>query len=461
MSDSGTKTTESTSPMADRVEDEVLEELPSLKIAELEGICDLIGFTVKTESLGKRKSVLKDLMVYLCSSSDEDDDKLTDFLQIHKHLGLEKEEEDADGDSSQVVKKEDAVEEVTAKEVVVTKPAELTENKSSFHESKDKQKKETLTPAKTELHAEIGKVKVKLKEFKLPGSAMIGGEGETTLSYNSLLFEVEKGRKLGYEKPEICAAIIPRVADKEMRDYFETTPDITLADVLEMLKNVCCIAEGSSTLFTQFTNDSQDEGEKPLTFITRVLRLRRQVRAVGLEEGVSYPQTMLMKRSHEVMIGGLRDENIRSALRERCKNDHTLDDKTIHKHASQIIEAEKERKKKLFGKKDEPILVQALGTKDYDESRQKKEKLNPFVEIERLRAEMRKETQEIKDMISTFKEEFLTRKDKNPPGKNDDQKQSARRRRKCKQCVTDGKFKCHHCWECGKDDHRISDCPEN
>ena len=258
---------------------------------------------------------------------------------------------------------------------------------------------------------------------------------------------------------ECTAYRIPRVAEKETRVYFETTPDIELQDVLDMLKNVCCVAEGSTALFTQFTNDRQGKYEKPLTFITRVLRLRRRVHTAGIEEGVTYDPLMLAKRSFEVIFNGLRDESIRSALREKCKDDHSLGDKVIHKYASDIIAAEKERKDKLFGEKEATADVKTIDTKEPLETRQKKEKLNPFVEIDRLRAEMQKDTQEIKDMILAFKKEFKSLLAN--AGGNDGGGHRKRFSRKCPQCVAENKDRCRHCWECGSDSHRRSDCPEN
>ena len=469
---------ETTAPTPDQVEDEVMEELPGLKTAELLEICALIELEVDEQVRGTRKSILKLLMVHLCTPT-ADDDKLTAFLQIHKHLGLEK-----DGGEEESVlkveqpnevsskKEEDASVRLEALEALVAKrekeqkmiaqvedvqaSARLEALEALVVKSEKQQKKMEQVE---DVHTEIRKVK--LKEFKIPGSAMIGGDGESSLSYNSLLFEVDKGRKLGYGDQEICAAIIPRVAEKETRVYFETTPDIELQDVLDMLKNVCCVAEGSTALFTQFTTDKQGKNEKPLVFITRVLRLRKRVHTVGIEEGVTYDQRMLAKRSFEVIFNGLRDESIRSALREKCKEDYDLGDKVIHKYASDIVAAEKERKDKLFGDKEAVADVNAVGTKEPLEIRQKKEKLNPFVEIDRLRADMQKETQEIKEMILAFKKEFKSLLQNKNSGNNDGGCQRKRIIRKCPQCVAENKDRCRHCWECGSDSHRRSDCPEN
>ena len=109
------------------------------------------------------------------------------------------------------------------------------------------------------------------------------------MSFSSLTFEIEKARKLGYREAEMCSAVISKVADKELRSYFETEADMELDEVLEMLKSSCPEPERTArSVFTKFSNDKQGSSEKPMTFITRVLRLRKKVLKLGAEEGVVY-----------------------------------------------------------------------------------------------------------------------------------------------------------------------------
>jgi hypothetical protein len=305
---------------------------------------------------------------------------------------------------------------------------------------------------------------MKINNFKLPG--MIGGDSENAMTYNSLLFEMENGRKNGHKDSEMCSVIISKTADKETREYFETTPDIELQDVLDMLKSACCTEKGSNALFTQFTNDSQGREELPLTFITRVLRLRRRVYTLGLEENNHFDQNMLAKRSFQVMFSGLRDENIRSALREKCKDDYELKDKVIHKYASDIIAAEEERKLKLFGKPLE-ATVQAMSTKTkVSNEAAKREKLNPFAKIEELREEQEKRYEGMRIELNEIKKLIISSQNRNSdsePKEEHKEKKSGKgkKARRCPQCTADNKYRCYHCWECGKDGHRREECPEN
>ena len=235
---------------ADVVEDDVMTKLPTLDAAGLAAVCGVLELVVPEEQKEKKRDLLKLIMRHLCTSTDATEDKLTDFLQLHEHL----------------FPKDERVEtsEVKTEEVIASES--MTEGRGNKGAARDMVVQQHtgqggVTPRNSGGHhgTHVEVTKVRLKEFKLPG--MVGGDGENALSFTSLQFEIEKGRKLGHSETEICSAVISKVADKEMRNYFETTPDMELDDVLEILKSICTEQE-SSAVFTQFTNDQQGENEK-------------------------------------------------------------------------------------------------------------------------------------------------------------------------------------------------------
>ena len=305
------------------------------------------------------------------------------------------------------------------------------------------------------------------KEFKLPG--MIGGKSATALTYSSLKFEISKARRQGYLDSEICLAIISKVADKELKEYFENEPDMELADVLEMLKCVCK-PQKSSAAFTTFTNDKQGDTEETETFVARVLRLRKKVLSSAKEEGRTYIDTsyeaMLKERSFEVIFGGLRDESIRSALRDKLRSDYSLTDLQILRHTTDVVNAEQERKSKLFGVEAAAAAAAAKAMKDAEssaevsevssskEEKKEKKKLNPFAEIDELRSEMRKRDDHVDAKLEEITQ--LLKKSSTP-------KVVGKHPRKCPACHGANKPRCRHCWEYGADYHRRGDdvCPEN
>ena len=469
-------------PPADMVEDDVMNQLPTLNEIELEEICELIGVTVEDNMKGNRRVLLKTLMRYLCTSEAEDD-KLTAFLQIHTHLNRRKEDEDEEENDDKGTKDDVAVvkEEPVAIGSADAGKTPLTKSVRSRDSAASKDQKDPSqhrSGKKGSVAATVDVTRVRLKEFKLLG--MIGGTGENSLSYTSLQFEIDKGKKLGHSDMEMCSAVISKVADKELRSYFETEPDIKLEEVLDMLKSTCTEQEKERTaraVFTKFSNDKQGKSEKPITFITRVLRLRKKVLKLGKEERMNYDEDMLATTSFQVIFSGLRDENIRAALRGKCKDDCTISDQVLLKHASEIIAAEEERKLKLFGKEPEAELeVSAVAEKksvSFTESAlSKKEKPNPFAKIEELRLENEKMCEGLRAELSEIKDILVASNlANNQRGGNNNLKQDqkkntgnkGRRFGRCAKCIEENKHKCFHCWDCGQDDHKrgAQECPEN
>ena len=469
-------------PPADMVEDDVLNALPILELAELLEICDLIDLPVDETKKGNRREVRKSLMGYLCTpAANTDDDKWPSFLMIHSHLKLDEQQEEAGAKEDTVVKEEKKETEGAGKEpgkmkadasLVQTEP-EAPSNKGvgvpPLRPTKpEPEKVDRDTRSRyTGRNESVDITRVRLKEFKLPG--MIGGTGESAMSFSSLTFEIEKARKLGYREAEMCSAVISKVADKELRSYFETEADMELDEVLEMLKSSCPEPERTArSVFTKFSNDKQGSSEKPMTFITRVLRLRKKVLKLGAEEGVVYDPNMLATTAFQVIFSGLRDENIRSSLRERCKNDHTIPDKLMVKHAGEVIAAEEERKLKLFGKEPEAeVQVSAVDRRvSFTDPlpSMKKEKLNPFARIEELRAEQEKRMEDMALELNEIKRLIISNNKKGGEETADKEKDKAPKKwkpGKCPKCHEENKPRCYHCWECGKDDHKRPECPEN
>ena len=444
---------------ADQVEDDVMNSLPTLSATELEEICTLIGVVMTEDDKGKKRVLLKLVMKNLCDVTATDD-KMTEFLQIFKHLKLDDTEDNTENGDKQGIKQEGP--EAAAAASVVQNTVESKPEKGGKSAGSGSGKADgTVTVTRTIR-----------KDFKLSG--MIGGEGESALTYSGLKFEIEKARKLGHSETEICSTVISKVADKELRCYFETEADMELDEVLCMLKSVCR-EQKSSSVFTQFTNDKQASNEKAITFITRVLRLRKRVLKLGKEEGKTYDEEMLAERSFEVIFGGLRSDNIRSALRDKCRNDHALPDKKVLAHAADVIDAEKERKLKLFGKavesETDDVEVSEMMSEfsreggatrsvRFDEQqikKEKKNKINPFTEIDELRCQIKDNDDRVTAQLNEIKQLVLKKNEGDKP----ETKTTGKEKRKCPKCVSENRFWCRHCWECGSDDHKRPDCPEN
>ena len=432
----------------------MLEEILKLQTAGLEAACAVVvGLDVPEAAKGDRKALRKLLTNYLMDTN-ETDDKTTDFLLLNDHLfPVVVPKMEGEGTKNKKGKTKEGGDEVFEKQGLERHlPMSKWNNDSSRGEHKPPNRRRSATIDTVDI------TRVRFKEFKLPG--MIGGSGESALSYSSLQFEIENGRKLGHKDAEMCAVVISKVADKELRTYFETETDIDLQDVMDMLKSTCSQQENTAkNVFTKLSADRQGENEKTITFITRVFRRRKTVLKLAEEEGINYDEEMLIMTAFQVIFEGLRDENIRTALRAKWGDDHTMEDKVFMKHAAEVVTSEQARKRRLFGKDVEPeVQVNAIlggGRKQvsFTEEREgKKEKLNPFTKIEELRAEMKAELNEIKSLVVANN---LRHDEGEKP------KPEKARKNKCNACLAAKKWRCYHCWQCGKGDHKSPDCPEN
>ena len=455
-------------PTPDEIEDSVLSRIASLTAAQLVTAFDKVDLEIEDGARDDRKKLRKLLTNYLWTTTP-DNDKMTEFLTLYDHFFPKRTKTEetepltkGDDDTKLATKAEDKEPE--------SKVAEAETSKVSVASSV-----ETVTAKKDQEGQETKKMKSKeetttvtrtiRKDFKLSG--MIGGTSESALSLVSLQFEIEKARKMGHSDVEICSVVISKVADKELRDYFETEPDIELDDVLDMLKSSGS-REKSSTVYTAFTTDKQKKGEKAMSFITRVLKLRKKVVKLGKEEGRPYDEAMLAERSFEIILGGLRDNNIRTGLENKIGERYEMPDRKIMKHAADVVAVETARSMRLFGKTTESevdeVEVNEIGSDaDHHESKSKqpvKKKLNPFTEIEVLRAEIRNKDEKMTAQLNEIKQLVLDGRKK--PGANNtadgtDQKPP----NKCPACHAANKPRCYHCWFCGARNHKLADCPEN
>ena len=470
---------------AEEVEDRVMDKIPTLTTEELEEICTLVNIQVDTMR-GKKSELRKTLLKVLCG-----DDTMADILAIHTRLYPDGEEDavDENNEDEQTnnndVKIEEEVDQRLNRQETLTSVPNSAENKKTNNTSR----REPLPTTNSQRSELIQISRHRLRDLKLPG--MIGGEGENALSFCSLEFEIRKARNLGYSDEEIVAAVIPKVADREMRTLLEMEEEINLDEMMDMLKSTSEEVRDSGTVFADFSNTSQgehDPTEKISTFITRLHRLRKEIETLGKAEGVSYSADMLMKRGFRVLIDGIRDEGIRNALRERCGGNYRLTKAQLLKHAAEVVAQEKERKARLFGKQGEkkvqfvdrvPVDVNAVAEGGVENAAKKKEKLNPFVKIEELRSDMTTQLNEIKNMVIAHnnRNENLPQNDvmaqlneirnmmasqniqNDTPG--NDNRSRRRPYKRCPQCIADNKNTCGHCWKCGSGAHKQQACPEN
>ena len=422
---------ESMSP--DEIEDEVLNTVPTLNAAELEEVYTLIDLDCKEELKGKKNNLLKCLLKHLCDPDGKDDGGLSTMLVIQKHLNKE------------VDKKDTPKQEIIDKNILPSKP--LSETKIDV---------------------------MKLKDFKISGT--IGSMGEKDkLSFTSLVYQIENAKKMNYHEQMICAAVIKAISpSNHLRTYLESTPDLTLKNILEILRSHFK-EKDSASVFTEFQNAAQSVNETSLEFILRLMCMRQKVLTLSNEEGCPYDKILLNKRFFHTMFTGLRNINIRAELRENCKNDFTLSDEKLLKFASEVIANETERNEKLNSKKSITVVNVVESEKKDTNSEIKKKKENSFMKIQELKLSHEKEMTALRAELAEIKSAILAKPSQN--GMNSEDGKGTRnvppyipphqrinrdnfsRRKRCRKCERENVYRCFHCFLCESSEHRMFECP--
>ena len=173
---------------------------------------------------------------------------------------------------------------------------------------------------------------------------------------------------------------------------------------------------------------------------------------------------MLTKRFHTTLFNGLKNQSIRSELREYIKSDSIIRDQDLIKIVSEAVLNEAERNEKFSVKK----TINALVETEISEILKEKEKKSSLpAQIESMKISHEREMAALRADIKEIKSAILGK-----PGFNSDSGSGSRvedkrrppysgRRRvtRCQMCERNNFWRCTHCFKCGGDDHRMNMCP--
>ena len=123
----------------------------------------------------------------------------------------------------------------------------------------------------------------KLKSFKISGN--IGGSGKKdTLSYTSLAYQIQNGRKAGYNDNETCAGVIKSFAPgNHLKSYLEWKPSLNLSSLIQIIESHFSEENSSSTL-TEMSNSVQSVYESTHNFVVKLRSKREKVLALAKED---------------------------------------------------------------------------------------------------------------------------------------------------------------------------------
>lgn len=452
-----------------KCEEEVMDCVPEMNATELAELIEELGMAgdVEEEDKGKRFKLYKFVMKYLIGlGTSEGDGGEAKFVQIHRFLNAKRDKQDVE------VKKEPGTE---------------------------------VKPSEVQLKSLGKKVKpvdiLRMKDFKISG--VVGGKtGKDNLKFSGLSYQIMNGRKLGYSDAVICDAVVKAIAaENPLRTYFEGKSDLSLESLLGILKSHYK-EKDSTSILTELANAVQSPDESLQDFVLELMCLRDKYILLSREEGFPHDESSLAKRFFKSLLGGMRNGNMRNEIRE-CVKDNDVKDEKLLQLIAEAMSNETERSQKLSKKKAEVNMMDSDVEVGGEKKKvvDKKEKGNPWVQIEELKLSQQKELQtqsqhiaKLEASLSEIKEAIINQN--NPanfpqaqeggesfhprfPGAGAytprfplgqipvpyfmprNQRQQGHRyvqRWKCEACRTSQR-RCFHCFRCGSGEHKVAECP--
>ena len=311
----------------DEIEDTVLTWLSSQNAATLEKVYQLIPLACPDNLKGKKRSLLKTLLDHFCSL-DDDDGGYSTILLIHDFI-LKLEEE------------------TPQREEVVDEKSEVSgrmSGESGYGKSDEKRRG---------IYEKIDVVK--FKEFKISGT--IAGKGDNKMSYTSLSYQIEEGKRQGFSDSMICTAVVRAISPgNNLHTYLESKKIVSLYSLIEILQSHFK-EKDSSAMYTELGNAVQHTSETCLDFVIRILCLREKVLSLSIEEKCPYDSERLNKTFFHTMFTGMRNLNICNDLHDKCRNDYNIEDELLMKFVAEAVANEAERNEKFVTAKKKMLLL--------------------------------------------------------------------------------------------------------
>jgi hypothetical protein len=181
------------------------------------------------------------------------------------------------------------------------------------------------------------------REFRITGSI-----GMTTgcITYISLCSQIRDGKKKGYSKDELTAAIKKAVSPgTELRTILDVKADMPLDDVLTFIR--LFMKEKTATeLYKHLNEVAQQDNEDAQTFVLRAMELRERLTVAPDIEGiVRFDKSQIQDMFLHAIRTGLRDVSVRARLEEPLRRGVSDEKLLTEVNAAATEEMEREKKR--------------------------------------------------------------------------------------------------------------------
>ena len=149
--------------------------------------------------------------------------------------------------------------------------------------------------------------------MKISGKIGDLGKKEGSISFTSLVYQVENAMKVGYENYKIVETCIKAIEPgSKLRSYLEGKPDLTFPVLRKILGSH--FGEPSATeLYRQLTSAVEEPRETPQQFLVRVRDLRQKSTFASQESEpeMNYDTSLVQNMFPHALMTGFSDDNIK------------------------------------------------------------------------------------------------------------------------------------------------------
>ena len=343
------------------------------------------------------------------------------------------------------------------------------------------QKFATFATSQAALSDNVGRRQevVRLKrEFRIDGT--VGTGSKDSLAYGSLCYQMQQAKDSGYSPREIMSAVIRATKQGSLRTYLESQVHISEEDFLQALR-IHYNEKKAFKMLNEMSRRYQDDGqalepnENEVQFCMRMFGYCEQIRKISREEGQPMDEKLISETLYSSLSTGFKQGAVRLELQQTL-NDCKLNNNTLLKEVTRVMNKEIEHKSKMEGDKKQGDKKQVqVNEVDILDGRRQSERRNQdgdnggqsredkmFSAISNLTLKVtelaeisKKKDEEMQDLKKKLEkcETKLADQDNKP--------RKVTFKNKCPTCETKGLRFCKHCLTCGATDHKMKECPEN
>ena len=311
----------------------------------------------------------------------------------------------------------------------------------------------------------------KLREFKISGTVDAGKPG--TLQYVSLLSQISLGKSAKYTTPEIIYGVIRACpAASNFRTLLESNLNMEMFEFEQLLRSHFR-QKSSDDILLELKSLFQEPEQSAYEFCCRAISLRDSLAKASVEEGDAWEGIKLKRRLLRTISTGLKQNSIRLELQPFLTEQSTLND---WEFLDKVSAAEIHEEERLGKVREKEVAVALLASKKQNSSTgsKKQSAAPPAVNSDH---EFTKEIQTFNSSVNTLAakiDQLTTHSDtqgkriaeledlllKLGSSNRNQNNQSGRRFvKKCENCAAQNVSYCVHCFKCGSDGHRRSNCP--